>query len=69
MKTLIYSLYWMFNITVGTLIGFITWIPRLIGTKLGYKYNIYVWLDEHFPLPGETIVPVKAKFEIKDALY
>jgi hypothetical protein len=46
--------YYMFNMLMGTLIGLITYIPRLIIKDLrGEPVKFIDWLDKYFPLPPD----------------
>ena len=46
--------YYMFNMLVGTLIGIITYIPRLIIEDMrGHPVIFTDWLDKYFPLPPD----------------
>ena len=46
--------YYMFNMLMGTLIGLITYLPRLIIEDLtGNPIGFFNWLDRYFPLPPD----------------
>ena len=46
--------YYMFNMLVGTLIGLISYLPRLIIEDMrGKPVEHMDWLDKYFPLPPE----------------
>ena len=46
--------YYMFNMVMGTIIGIITYIPRLIIIDMsGKPIQFLDWLDKYFPLPPE----------------
>lgn len=48
-------LYYCFNLIVGSIIGLITWIPRILLNRLfDVKTNIFSWLDRNFPLPDDN---------------